>query len=65
MKPLILTGWFTPEFTSLADLVVWFPSRFVWGPLPSPDVGWHPADNDRLWTYDPMLVKPKRRRRAP
>jgi hypothetical protein len=39
MKPLILTGWFTPEFTrlGLADLVVHFPSRFVWEPLPSPD----------------------------
>jgi hypothetical protein len=39
MKPLILTGWHTPEFTrlGLADLVVNFPVRFVWGPLPSPD----------------------------
>jgi hypothetical protein len=39
MKPLILTGWDTPEFSKLglADLVVHFPSRFVWGPLPSPD----------------------------
>jgi hypothetical protein len=39
MKPLILTGWDTSEFSKLglADLVVHFPSRFVWGPLPSPD----------------------------
>jgi hypothetical protein len=39
MKPPILTGWFTPEFTrlGLADLVVNFPARFVWGPLPSLD----------------------------
>jgi hypothetical protein len=39
MKPLILTGWYTSEFTrlGLADLVVNFPVRFVWGPLPSPD----------------------------
>jgi hypothetical protein len=39
MKPLILTGWLTPEFNrlGLADLVVDFPVRFVWGPLPSPD----------------------------
>jgi hypothetical protein len=39
MKPLILTGWYTPEFNrlGLADLVVNFPVRFVWGPLPSPN----------------------------
>ncbi|MEI9923746.1 MAG: hypothetical protein WDN50_09825 [Bradyrhizobium sp.] len=39
MKPLILTGWYTPEFAKLglADLVVDFPVRFVWGPLQSPD----------------------------
>jgi hypothetical protein len=39
MKPLILTGSLSPEFikSDFADLAVDFPSRFVWGPLPSPD----------------------------
>ena len=39
MKRLILTSWLIPEFinSDLADLAVYFPFRFVWGPLPSPD----------------------------
>jgi hypothetical protein len=39
MKPLILTSCLTSEFTrlGLADLVIFFPSRFVWGPLPASD----------------------------
>src|SRR5688500_9898447 len=39
MKPLILTGSVTSEFTDsdFADLAVNFSFRFVWGPLPSPD----------------------------
>jgi hypothetical protein len=40
MKPLVLTGWLTPDFmeNDLADLVLdldFF--NFVWGPQPSPD----------------------------
>lgn len=38
MKPLVLTGWMLPDFTSsgFADLVLW-PAlfSFVWGPQPS------------------------------
>jgi hypothetical protein len=39
MKPLVLTGAFgTPLMRSdFADLAVIFTSRFVWGPVPSPD----------------------------
>jgi hypothetical protein len=39
MKPLVLTGWFDSDFvdSNLADLVVHFPFRFVWGQLPSSD----------------------------
>jgi hypothetical protein len=39
MTRLILTGWLIPDFikSDFADLVVVFPFRFVWGPLPSPD----------------------------
>jgi hypothetical protein len=39
MKPLVLTGWLTPEFinSDFADLAVFFPFHFVWGPLPSFD----------------------------
>jgi hypothetical protein len=39
MKPLILTSWLLPEFSSpeFCDLAVNFFFRFVWGPLPSPD----------------------------
>jgi len=37
MKPLILTGWLAPEFREpeFADLALYFPFRFSWGPLPS------------------------------
>ena len=38
MKPLILSGASGSLMdTDLADLVVPFTFRFVWGPLPSPD----------------------------
>jgi hypothetical protein len=39
MKRLILTSWLAREFveSDLADLAVYFPFRFVWGELPSPD----------------------------
>lgn len=39
MTRLILAGDSGPNLfrADLADLVVYFPSRFVWGPLPSPD----------------------------
>jgi hypothetical protein len=39
MKPLILTGRPTPEFTEteFADIALNFFFRFGWGPLPSPD----------------------------
>ena len=39
MKRLILTSWLAPEFmeSDLADLARYFPFRFVWGALPSPD----------------------------
>jgi hypothetical protein len=39
MKRLIIAGQLTSEFMNpdIADLAVYFPFRFVWGPLPSPD----------------------------
>lgn len=39
MKPLILTGWPSREFTDpeFADLMIFFNFRFCWGPLPSTD----------------------------
>ena len=49
MKPLILTGGLTPDFTEpdFADLAIRFiPFRFVWGQLPSSDeladLSWRP-----------------------
>ena len=73
MKRLILTGWAGSDLarSGLAEVVISFPFRFVWGPLPPPEklsaflaayaTDLRPGDHWSDWVLWPRGVKTRKR----